>query len=101
MVDTQLKWPKTPKMTKQDFAYIARIIADTDDPESLAILFAYHLKDTNVRFQRQKFIDACLSRQGRPQRRGSHMNDTATSGPHRDGQNEAEGSQGGCPSESR
>lgn len=55
-----MKWPTTPRMTQTDFEYIARIIADLPDPESAAILFSYHLKKTNKRFSREKFILLCL-----------------------------------------
>lgn len=55
-------WPKTPKMTRIDFAYIARIISDLDEAEELAIAFSYHLADTNPQFNRERFIQACCAR---------------------------------------
>lgn len=49
-------------MTRQHFAYIARIISDLDNAEEMAMIFSYHLKDTNPRFDRDRFIKACARR---------------------------------------
>ncbi len=63
-------WPKTPTMSRQDFAYLARVLADLDfladdgkrGPGTVhgAVVehFAYHLADTNARFDRERFVRA-------------------------------------------
>lgn len=57
-------WPRTPSMSRADFAYIARIIAslwpddESTDTAHVAEQFAYHLADTNPRFDRDRFIQA-------------------------------------------
>jgi len=57
-----MKWPKPPTMTRSHFEYLARIISDLDNAEEAAIIFSYHLKDTNPRFDRERFIKACARR---------------------------------------
>jgi hypothetical protein len=51
-------------MTKQDFELIARVIRDrnplTTDRRSLAEAFADELRQTNPRFNRARFIAACV-----------------------------------------
>lgn len=63
-------WPKTPTMSRQDFAYLARVLADLDftadegdrGPGSIhrAVVehLAYHLADTCARFDRERFVAA-------------------------------------------
>ncbi len=57
-------WPKTPSMSRGDFAYIARIIASMSPAGGVLTLdyvaehFAYHLADTNARFNRERFVEA-------------------------------------------
>ncbi len=61
-------WPKTPKMSRSHFAYLARIIAELwpDDESSntqcVAEQFAYHLADTCPRFDRERFVQAATRR---------------------------------------
>lgn len=63
-------WPKTPGMSRADFAYLARILAGLDfDADGdrrgggtvhryVVEQFAYHLADTNARFNRDRFVAA-------------------------------------------
>lgn len=63
-------WPKTPTMSRQDFAYLARVLADLEFladegkrgggtiHEYVVQHFAYHLEDTNARFDRERFVVA-------------------------------------------
>jgi len=54
-------WPKTPSMTRADFAYLARIIAGLPTVatrDDVAQAFAYHLGDTCPRFDRGRFVGA-------------------------------------------
>jgi hypothetical protein len=65
-------WPKTPSMSRADFAYLARILsaldflADEGMPNGaggtvkryVAEHVAYHLADTNPRFDRERFLAA-------------------------------------------
>ena len=58
-------WPKTPSLTRQHFAYIARILAelgrdhgDKLETEQVVTAFAYHLSDCNPRFDRDRFLAA-------------------------------------------
>jgi len=61
-------WPKTPSMTRAHFDYLARIIAnlwpddETTNTEYVAECFAYHLADTNRRFDSERFIEAATRR---------------------------------------
>jgi len=54
-------WPKTPRMTRQHFEYIARILAELPTGADVAKHFAYHLADTNARFVGERFIEAASS----------------------------------------
>ncbi len=63
-------WPKTPSMSRGEFAYLARILAGLDFladdgkrgggtvHQYVAEHFAYHLADTNARFDRERFLVA-------------------------------------------
>lgn len=63
-------WPKTPTMSRGDFAYLARILAELDFladdgkrgggtvHQYVAETFAHHLADTNPRFNRERFMVA-------------------------------------------
>jgi hypothetical protein len=65
-------WPKRPGMSRADFAYLARILAELHfiSDEGLphggpgttlryvAEHFAHHLADTNARFDRERFVQA-------------------------------------------
>ena len=53
-------WPKTPNMTKAHFAYVARILAELPADADVAKHFAYHLADTNARFDAERFIAAAI-----------------------------------------
>lgn len=57
-------WPKTPTMTRAHFAYVARILAAARSEgvavDRLAGIFAYHLADTNPRFDSDRFITAAI-----------------------------------------
>ena len=58
-------WPKTPAMTRAHFAYVARILAAARSEglavDRLAGIFAYHLADTNARFDSERFIAAATA----------------------------------------
>ena len=63
-------WPKTPSMTRAQFEYLARILFEASREESIegpvsvdrmAAKFAYHLADTNPRFDRERFIAAATA----------------------------------------
>jgi len=49
-------------MTRKDFELIARVIRNIDDKDSrnqTALNFATELKQTNPRFDTQRFVTAC------------------------------------------
>ena len=58
-------WPKTPSMTRAHFDYLARVLVAARSEglavDRLAGIFAYHLADTNQRFNSERFIDAATA----------------------------------------
>lgn len=51
-----------PRMTKQDFEFVAKILAEMQDSAGYVLAvtrFADHFAATNPLFNRQKFIRAC------------------------------------------
>lgn len=67
---TSNPWPKTPAMTRAHFEYLARILFEASREEAIegpmtveriAGKFAYHLADTNGRFDRDRFIGAATA----------------------------------------
>jgi hypothetical protein len=62
-------WPKTPTMTRAQFDYLARILCEAYREESIegpmtvermVGKFAYHLADTNARFDSERFIASAI-----------------------------------------
>jgi hypothetical protein len=55
---------KVPTMTRQHFAFIASVIASLPSNQlskgDMIALFANELGATNARFDRERFIQACL-----------------------------------------
>ena len=67
---TPRPWPKTPTMSRAQFEYLARILFEASREEAIegpmtvermVGKFAYHLADTNARFDRERFIAAATA----------------------------------------
>lgn len=70
-----MKTPKTPKMTRIHFTYIAHIIDGLDNEEKpfvkytkeeIANIFAINLARTNMNFKKEKFMCAAVNGNRKP-----------------------------------